>query len=198
MRQVLKGRPPEQAELAEALLQPLVQQFSMMQQQMFDQFHQATMAMVQMFGSMHRDQMGVVREELDRIRQLGQELQTIQAQLQAPSPPPEPQAGPSESARPSRPGPAEAPPPAAPEPRAERPRPGTGRSGDPKPSARPRPRQDAEHTAGTPKRSPSPTDAAEAAGQHALLFQRLQEIQNERQTRWQRLVALMSGGGSVP
>ena len=80
LRQILKDRPPEQVEFAESLMAPLVQQFGQMQQQMFDQFHQAMMAMFQMFGSMHRDQMGTVQEELERIRQLGQELQTLQAQ----------------------------------------------------------------------------------------------------------------------
>jgi pSer/pThr/pTyr-binding forkhead associated (FHA) protein len=49
-----------------------------MQQQMFDQFHQMMMAMFQAFGRMQRDQMAQVREELDRIRDLGQELRTLQ------------------------------------------------------------------------------------------------------------------------
>ena len=46
----------------------------MMQQQMFDQFQQAMAMMVQMFGTMHRDQMEVIRAELDRLRELTDEF----------------------------------------------------------------------------------------------------------------------------
>ena len=56
-------------EVSESVLVPLVNQFSMMQQQMFDQFQQAMGMLVQMFSSMHREQMEVIREELDRLRQ---------------------------------------------------------------------------------------------------------------------------------
>ena len=57
---------------------PLVNQFGMMQQQMFDQFQQAIAMMVQMFGEMHRDQMKVIREELDRLHELTDELNAAQ------------------------------------------------------------------------------------------------------------------------
>jgi hypothetical protein len=52
-----------------------------MQQQLLDQFQQAMMAMVQVFGALHRDQMGQVREELDRLRNTTQELHTLRAEL---------------------------------------------------------------------------------------------------------------------
>ena len=52
------------SELTESMLVPLVNQFGLMQQQMFDQFQQAMAMMVQMFGTMHRDQMEVIRAEL--------------------------------------------------------------------------------------------------------------------------------------
>jgi pSer/pThr/pTyr-binding forkhead associated (FHA) protein len=70
-----------QSELQESVLTPLVSQFSMMQQQMFDQFQQAMGMLVQMFGNMHREQMAVIREELDRLHQLSQELQELKAEL---------------------------------------------------------------------------------------------------------------------
>ena len=54
------------SELTESMLVPLVNQFGLMQQQMFDQFQQAMAMMVQMFGTMHREQMEVIRAELDR------------------------------------------------------------------------------------------------------------------------------------
>jgi pSer/pThr/pTyr-binding forkhead associated (FHA) protein len=70
--------PPE---LSEAVLAPLVNQFSLMQQQMFDQFQQAMGMLVQMFGTMHREQMDVIREELDRLHHLSRELQELKAEL---------------------------------------------------------------------------------------------------------------------
>ncbi|WP_169978970.1 FHA domain-containing protein [Tautonia rosea] len=57
-----------------------------MQQQMFDQFHQMMMAMFQAFGSMQRDQMTQVREELDRIKDLGQELRSLQETVKEAAP----------------------------------------------------------------------------------------------------------------
>ena len=74
-----------QPELSESVLTPLVSQFSLMQQQMFDQFQQAMGMLVQMFGTMHREQMAVIREELDRLHQLSQELQELKAELAKPA-----------------------------------------------------------------------------------------------------------------
>jgi pSer/pThr/pTyr-binding forkhead associated (FHA) protein len=74
-----------QPELHESVLMPLVSQFSLMQQQMFDQFQQAMVMLVQMFGTMHREQMAVIREELDRLHQLSQELQELKDELAKPS-----------------------------------------------------------------------------------------------------------------
>jgi pSer/pThr/pTyr-binding forkhead associated (FHA) protein len=65
----------------ESILVPLVNQFGMMQQQMFDQFQQAIAMMVQMFGEMHRDQMKVIREELDRLHELTDELNELRNEL---------------------------------------------------------------------------------------------------------------------
>jgi pSer/pThr/pTyr-binding forkhead associated (FHA) protein len=74
-----------QSEVHESVLMPLFSQFSLMQQQMFDQFQQAMGMVVQMFGSMHREQMGVIREELDRLHQLSRELQELKVELAKPS-----------------------------------------------------------------------------------------------------------------
>jgi pSer/pThr/pTyr-binding forkhead associated (FHA) protein len=82
--QLLAGRPPEQAELAESLLVPLVHHFGSMQQQMFDQFQQVLVLLFQMFASMHREHMEVVREELAQIRRLNDEIQNLQARLDNP------------------------------------------------------------------------------------------------------------------
>jgi pSer/pThr/pTyr-binding forkhead associated (FHA) protein len=71
----------EQPELTESVLVPLVNQFSLMQQQMFDQFQQAMGMLVEMFSTMHREQMEVIREELDRLHQLSDELQSLKDEL---------------------------------------------------------------------------------------------------------------------
>ena len=84
------GAPASQAGLplslsttepAESMLVPLVNQFGLMQQQMFDQFQQAMAMMVQMFGTMHRDQMEVIREELERLNELSDEVHALRAEL---------------------------------------------------------------------------------------------------------------------
>jgi len=70
-----------QADLTDSLLVPLVNQFGLMQQQMFDQFQQAMAMMVQMFGTMHRDQMEVIRTELDRLHELTEEFHALKQKL---------------------------------------------------------------------------------------------------------------------
>ena len=70
-----------QSELSESMLVPLVNQFGLMQQQMFDQFQQAMAMMVQMFGTMHRDQMEVIRAELDQLRELTEEFHALKNEL---------------------------------------------------------------------------------------------------------------------
>ncbi len=70
-----------QSELTESMLVPLVSQFGMMQQQMFDQFQQAMAMMVKMFGTMHRDQMEVIRAELDRLHELTDEFHALKNEL---------------------------------------------------------------------------------------------------------------------
>jgi hypothetical protein len=63
------------------MLVPLANQFSLMQQQMFEQFQQTIMLMAQMFSTLHKEQLGFVRQELDRMHLLMQELQALQAEL---------------------------------------------------------------------------------------------------------------------
>jgi hypothetical protein len=72
---------PAQSEWTESMLIPLVNQFGLMQQQMFDQFQQAMSMLVQMFGKMHRDQMDVIRAELDKLHELTDELQSLKDEL---------------------------------------------------------------------------------------------------------------------
>jgi pSer/pThr/pTyr-binding forkhead associated (FHA) protein len=69
------------SESAESMLVPLVNQFGLMQQQMFDQFQQAMAMMLQMFGTMHRDQMDVIRAELDQLSDLTEEFHALKTEL---------------------------------------------------------------------------------------------------------------------
>ena len=73
----------ERGELTESVLVPLVNQFGVMQQQMLDQFQQTISMLVQMFGSMHRDQMDRIREELDQLRDLTKEFHSMKIELTA-------------------------------------------------------------------------------------------------------------------
>jgi len=73
----------EKGELTDSVLVPLVNQFGVMQQQMLDQFQQAISMLVQMFGSMHRDQMDRIREELDQLRDLTKEFHSLKLELTA-------------------------------------------------------------------------------------------------------------------
>jgi pSer/pThr/pTyr-binding forkhead associated (FHA) protein len=70
-----------QSDSAASMLVPLVNQFGLMQQQMFDQFQQAMSMLVQMFGKMHRDQMDVIRAELDKLHELTEEFQSLKDEL---------------------------------------------------------------------------------------------------------------------
>src|SRR5205807_5986681 len=69
------------SEAAQNLLVPLAHQLSLMQKQMFDQFQQAMMMMFQMFNTLQKDQIGVIRQELDHLQNLTQELNKLQSDL---------------------------------------------------------------------------------------------------------------------
>jgi hypothetical protein len=71
----------------ENLVNTLLFHFGQMQRQMTEQFHQAVMTMAQMFSTFHRDQMGLVRAELDRLHALNQEIVAIQSELARRHPP---------------------------------------------------------------------------------------------------------------
>ena len=58
----------------------LVHQFGMMQQQMFDQFHQTMMMMFEGFAALHREQSGSIREEFDQVRKLSEEIEALRAE----------------------------------------------------------------------------------------------------------------------
>jgi hypothetical protein len=212
VRSLLEGRPPEQVELAETLLVPVIHQFGQMQMQMFDQFQQMLMMMFQMFSTMHREQMDVVREELGQIRHLTQQLQEAQAELrkqtastQAPAPPASPSA--RSAANPTLPSPptsvprdAKVKPPAWSS--TEQRRPPAERQGPPAqdtgPPSHTKQAAAAHQPAAAKRDAAAPPPGGDAARNlHAVLAQRIAALQQERQTRWQKLVQMMSGGGAT-
>jgi predicted component of type VI protein secretion system len=156
--------PAEPAE-AGALLLPLANHFAVMQQQMFDQFTQAMLMMGQMFTQLHREQVSLLRDELERVRQITQDVARLQAEVAKSRPAaPEPVAGPP-TAAPAQPS---AVPPAA-----------TGAA--PKPAPAP------------PRPTPLPKGGPSAEDVHAVLFERIEALQQERQSRWQTILQLLSG-----
>jgi pSer/pThr/pTyr-binding forkhead associated (FHA) protein len=214
------------SELNESMLVPLVNQFGLMQQQMFDQFQQAMAMMVQMFGTMHRDQMEVIRAELDRLHDLTEEFHALKNELAQRT-----QVQPAETAPL---GPAELGQATTTEPRISPQAPTFERSGVKQP-AQVRPPsgiQPPSSTSRVPERQSSSTsphfterapskpvaaqpppservraadhrlqakndDASPAADSErdsvAWLHQRIMALQQERETRWQKILKLLPG-----
>jgi hypothetical protein len=160
----------------QSLLLPIVSQFSLMQQQMFDQFQQALTMMVQMFSGLHRDQMDLIRQELNQLHELTRELRDLQTEL-AKTPKPLAPAAPIPSPVPA----AVVPPKPAPTPA-------------PPPPSTPRPKLETTPSPPTPSAPVPPVAPAQpAADVHAWLSQRLATIQQERQSRWQKILNMLSG-----
>jgi pSer/pThr/pTyr-binding forkhead associated (FHA) protein len=187
-------------EVCESALVPLVNQFGMMQQQMFDQFQQAMGMLVQMFGTMHREQMEVIREELDRLHQLSKELQELKDELAKPSRQPVTSSGElTAEASPvvPLPSPATVAAPgfrAANAPGLRTPiTPAPGRTPPlSTPPVAPRPDQSPPDLAspGTPGAQASAHPDRDAV---AWIHQRIMTIQSERETRWQKILKLLPG-----
>jgi hypothetical protein len=103
--------------LADPTVGALIHQFGLMQQQMFDQFHQTMMMMFEGFAALHREQSGTLREEFEQVRKLSREIETLRAETarlaesarapERPRPVPNGHAGPDPvAARPPTPDPA--------------------------------------------------------------------------------------------
>lgn len=169
--------PAPNAASVEAVFAPLARQMGQMQQQMFDQFQQGMMMMFQMFNTLHRDQVGVIREELEHLHRLNEEVRTLQTELLARSlPAPAPAPRPAPAARNSTP--AQARPPAKPLPQ---PQPLAVKAEAP-------PRR--EEAGGD---SPAlPTFEHPDSQMHVWLSQRLLSIQEERQSHWQKIVKFLT------
>jgi pSer/pThr/pTyr-binding forkhead associated (FHA) protein len=161
-------------DLDASALAPILQELGQMQQQMADHFQQTLITVFQLFSTMHQDQMGLIREELAEIRRLSQEQKDLQAELRR-----------RDEASVAAPSPVNGALPIQPE------------------RVMPPP---ADRTAARPSTAPPhrvPPPPPEAQGQarpqtqddlHALINRRLMAIQEERQTRWQKLMQSVMGG----
>jgi hypothetical protein len=163
-----------------SMLTPFLEQFSRMQQQMFDQFHQSMLLMVQMFGDLHRDQMAMIREELDRVYKITQELNSLQAELSKGRP-----------AGKGLPGPGSLPPVPRPLPLLPPLNPGTSAGGTPSAAG-----TDGASATSQPQEPPSSVTAGQSSEDpHDWLNRRIAEIQQERQSRWQKILGFLRGKG---
>ena len=135
---------------------PLVSQFSQMQQQMFEQFQQTLVMIAQMFGNLQREQMALIRQELEQIRELTRQLHTLQSEGRRQSASPLPAS--PQAAVPRSPTPNLSAKPTAPAAKADTP---SGHYCDP--------------------------------DVHVWLHQRLSALQQERQSRWQKVLGILTG-----
>jgi pSer/pThr/pTyr-binding forkhead associated (FHA) protein len=189
------ARSTERNELARSVLVPLVLQMGRMQEQMTAQSNQV-MRMLEMFGVIQRDQRALLEQERGEIDRLSTELRALQAELgrrfsalKGPVPTANPGGVTRDPVVPGRPRRAASP---------------QGAASDPSPS-RPDPRQvmgyETPPTDGDARPQPAPMsrqDADQPQGQtdariHAVLCQRIAEIQNERQSRWQKVLSIVVG-----
>jgi pSer/pThr/pTyr-binding forkhead associated (FHA) protein len=176
--------------VSESALVPLVNQFQIMQQQMFDQFQQAMGMLVQMFGTMHREQMEVIREELDRLHQLSGELQELKDELAKPSRRPVPPLSELAAGGSAVVPPALSATVAAPAVRTAEVRAPIAATPGPAPPAPAPPRPDPSRTDPASPNSPSAHPDRDAV---AWIHQRIMTIQSERETRWQKILKLLPG-----
>jgi pSer/pThr/pTyr-binding forkhead associated (FHA) protein len=143
----------------------LVHQFGMMQQQMFDQFHQTMMMMFEGFAALHREQTSSIREEFDQVRKLSEEIEALRRETARLA---------EEAARPK---------PAA-----------TNGHSSPTAQAGRRPSLPRlpDHAQGQTFQRATPLEPDREVDIHAQLCLRLSTIQAERQNRWQKILGMMS------
>lgn len=145
------------ANVNDSLLLPLLSQFSLMQQQMFDQFQHTLLMMAQTFGNLHREQLALVRQELEQVHDLTRQLRELQSPDKQPTKTPPPRL-----AQPQKPA--------------------NQTSSVPNPLAA--------------NGGPPPAVAARNEGDvHLWLSRRLATLQQERQTRWQKILNVLKGKG---
>jgi len=163
---------PGHSDSTESMLVPLVNQFAIMQQQMLDQFQQTMSMLVHTFGKMHRDQMDVIHAELSRLHELTEEIQSIKDEL----------AKTTSGARGNKPS--------------EKAHPSATPHRLPSGGNASSPATEQPQSAGSRSQlSPGDSDAGADTDKDTLIWlhQRITAIQNERESRWQKILKLLPG-----
>jgi hypothetical protein len=201
------------------VLTPFATQFRLMQQQMFEQFQQSLLTMFDMFSTLHRDQTSAIRQELDDLKRVTQEIQELRKEMTRRSMPvPEttsqvpfdqltpimvatypsnpsmrPVENPTETTMETKedqcPKPTEESPvsPLSPD-RVTQPFP------EPVPVRQPvGPAPEPAVADGKAKSKPIPGPEAPNSSIHDWLSERMTQLQREQQSRWQRLLRLLTG-----
>ncbi len=171
----------------ESLVRAMIGEFGQIQERSAERFQATLMAILQSFAGIHGEQMVLIREELTRIRELTDEQQALRSQVESrarivENPPAlrlvagEPRSA-TLNLAPNSPNPA---------------RPGLHRRNlTIKDGERSRPSGQSSPVSTDP--CPRPPSAAEEGEFHAQIFNRLAEIQGERQGRWQKLMESFFG-----
>lgn len=149
----------------------LVEQFGRMQQQMLEQFNQSLMMLMQHMGEQYREQMRQVREEMEALRLLSEELIAMKERVRGDAP-----------ALPGRdaialqlPKPAAAAPPPAP----------VANGHKPEPVSAPR---EAAAAASEKLKPPAPTPVEDPL---VMVSRRISQIRGEQRGRWQKIMDLV-------
>jgi hypothetical protein len=176
---------PSKPALTQDFLISLFDQFAAVQNQMFDQFQQAMTMMVDMFSDMQREQVGHIRKEVDRLHQITEAIHTLQNELASQS-----SAAPPASAELRAPPGAARPIPSSPSRKFEE----MGSELDktitpdvPSPAAR-----HGEGVPETPGELPATPEPADN-NVHVWLYDKIAELQRERQSRVKRLFDFLRG-----
>jgi pSer/pThr/pTyr-binding forkhead associated (FHA) protein len=188
---LLAERVSGEGDLSASLLAAVLDQFGQMQQQFLDQFQQTTLMMFRALGTMHRDQMEELRERLDSLHQLGENLQAFQAHMASTVPP--------GSGSPVHEGANPTPPPAGPAGTATASRGDTGGVGQGNPSVaamvrEPQsPAEDGTEDLRAKVRSIVDHPNNTSLNVHEWLIGRIAALEDEQRTRWQKILDLVRG-----
>ncbi len=195
--QLPAARNDAERNVSEAFVMSLVNHFGQMQQQMFQQSQQSMMMLLNMFSNLHQNHMELIRDDLNRIHQITDELRAVQLQMAAAdrtdatnvayTRDAEHERDPHESVQDAVISPAAfAEPPPSEAPQRTTPPPAPSESPD-APADGPPPTADT----GDRRRDRS------GVRTHTLLSERLAELESERNSRWQKIMKTITGMGGA-
>ncbi len=175
--------------VSEELLYDLVTNMAQMQKQMFDQSQLQIGLLIQMLGSMHQSQQDLLKVELNRVHEITKEMHELRLRLNVQDKQPD-----------ASPSPLPSPPhfavtPSETSPQLEEEAEDLKEPDDalPAPTLFPRSEEDDEGSA--PQDEPRPRTNSNEIENHAILFQRMQKLDRERNSRLQKIFRAFGGSG---